>query len=142
MSKKIVGKIKFVVGAGKANPSPPVGPALGQKGVNSKAFCDLFNDRTKDIPAGTMLPTEVIVFQDKTFEVTIKTESVTAKLKKVLKIDKFSKTPGTEFVSSITMNQIESIAKEKLIDNNAYDLEAMKKTIIGTAKSCGIKVVE
>lgn len=144
--KKITGYVKLQIPAGKANPSPPVGPALGQHGVNIMGFCKEFNARTQD-QAGLMIPVVITVYSDKSFTFITKTPPASILLKKAagLKLDKKpgggAKNPGKEKVGKVTMAQVRDIAKTKLKDTNAYDVEAAARSVAGTARSMGIDVV-
>jgi large subunit ribosomal protein L11 len=142
MAKKIVGYIKLQVASGKANPSPPIGPALGQRGLNIMEFCKAFNAATQGMEPGVKLPVVITYYADKTFTFEIKEPAVPVLIKKACKINSASKNPGKDVVATITDAQIEEIAKRKMKDMNAYDIEAAKKMIIGTALSMGIKVSE
>lgn len=142
MAKKIVGYIKLQVAAGKANPSPPIGPALGQKGLNIMEFCKTFNARTQGIEPGTPTPVVITVYADKTFSFITKTPPNTYFLKKAAGIQKGIKTPGIGVVGKVTMSQIKEIAKTKMCDTNSFDLDATCQMIIGSARSMGIDVVE
>ena len=140
MAKKIVGFIKLQVPAGKANPSPPIGPALGQRGLNIMEFCKAFNAQTQGMEPGLPVPVVITAFADKSFTFVMKTPPATVLIKKAAKIDKGSKTPHTDKVGSITRAQAEEIAKTKQPDLTAADLEAAVKTIAGSARSMGITV--
>jgi large subunit ribosomal protein L11 len=142
MSKKISGYIKLQIPAGKANPSPPVGPALGQQGVNIMEFCKAFNAETQKAEQGILLPTVITVFQDKSFSFVVKTPPAAILLKKAAGLSKGSSEPNKNKVGKVTMSQIEGIAKEKDKDLTASSIEAACKTIMGTARSMGIEVVE
>ncbi len=139
MAKKIVGFIKLQIPAGKANPSPPVGPALGQRGVNIMAFCKEFNGKTQK-HAGDNLPTIITVYADKSFSFITKSPPAADLLMKAAKIKKGSQTPGTESCGSVTSAQIREIAKAKMNDLNCYDEEAGMKIIAGSARSMGLQV--
>jgi large subunit ribosomal protein L11 len=139
MAKKVVGFIKLQIPAGKANPSPPVGPALGQRGVNIMAFCKEFNARTQK-QAGSILPTIITVFGDKSFSFITKSPPASDLLKKAANIPKGSQTPGTASCGEVTIEQVREIAKLKLQDLNAYDEEVGVKIIAGTARSMGLEV--
>ena len=140
MAKKVVGLIKLQITGGKATAAPPVGPALGQRGVNIGLFVKEFNARTKG-QMGVVLPTIITVYADKSFNFITKTPPSTILLKQAAKLEKGSKTPGKEFAGEVTEKQVEEVAKTKLPDLNCYDLEAAKKIIRGTARSAGLKVV-
>lgn len=139
MAKKVVGIVKLQIPAGQATPAPPVGPALGQKGVNIMQFCKEFNDKTKD-QAGIVIPVVINVYHDRTFDFIIKTPPVSALIKKELKIEKGSTEPNKKRIGKLRSDQVEKIAIIKLKDLNTIDLEASKKTVAGTAKSMGIEV--
>jgi large subunit ribosomal protein L11 len=128
------------VEAGKANPSPPIGPALGQHGVNIMDFCKAFNARTQN-DAGMIIPVVITVYQDRSFTFITKTPPAAVLLKKAAKVAKGAGDPLREKVGEVTQEQVEEIAKLKMVDLNAYDLEAASKIIAGTARSMGIKVV-
>ena len=140
MAKKIVGFIKLQIPAGKANPSPPVGPALGQRGLNIMEFCKAFNAQTQKVEPGLPLPVVITAFQDKSFTFIIKTPPASVLIKKALKLEKGSKTPHTDKVGKLTRAQAEEIAKMKMPDLTASDLEAAVKTIAGSARSMGVEV--
>jgi large subunit ribosomal protein L11 len=140
MAKKIVGFVKLQVAAGKANPSPPIGPALGQRGLNIMQFCKEFNARTQGIEPGLPLPVVITAFADKSFTFIIKTPPATTLIKKALKLDKGSSVPNKAKVGKITRAQLEEIAKTKLPDMTAADLNAAVRTIAGSARSMGITV--
>jgi large subunit ribosomal protein L11 len=140
MAKKIIGFIKLQVPAGKANPSPPIGPALGQRGLNIMEFCKAFNAQTQGVEPGLPIPVVITAFADKSFTFVMKTPPATILIKKAAKIDKGSKTPHTDKVGKITRAQAEDIAKTKAPDLTASDLEAAVRTIAGTARSMGITV--
>lgn len=139
MAKKITGYVKLQIPAGKANPAPPVGPALGQRGVNIMGFCKEFNARTQK-QAGSILPTVITVYADKSFSFITKSPPASDLLKKAAKVDKGSKTPSKAVAATISMAQIKEIAKIKMEDLNAYDEEAAAKIIVGTARSMGLEV--
>ena len=142
MAKKIDGYIKLQVPAGKANPSPPIGPALGQRGLNIMEFCKAFNAQTQSIEPGTPIPVVITVYADRTFSFVTKTPPNTFYLKKAAGIAKGTQTPGRENVGSVTMAQIREIATIKMPDLNALDLDAACQMIIGSARSMGLEVVE
>jgi large subunit ribosomal protein L11 len=140
MAKKIVGFIKLQVPAGKANPSPPIGPALGQRGLNIMEFCKAFNAQTQGVEPGLPLPVVITAFADKSFTFIIKTPPATVLIKKAIKLDKGSKSPLAEKVGKITRAQLEEIAKTKLKDMNAANVDAAVRTLAGSARSMGITV--
>lgn len=140
MAKKIIGYIKLQVPAGKANPSPPIGPALGQRGLNIMEFCKSFNAQTQGLEPGLPIPCVITAFADKTFTFIMKTPPASILIKKAAKIDKGSPKPHTDKVGSITRAQCEEIAKLKSPDLTAADLEAAVRTIAGSARSMGITV--
>ena len=142
MAKKIQGYIKLQVPAGKANPSPPIGPALGQAGVNIMEFCKTFNAATQDREAGIPIPTVITVYADKSFTFETKTPPASYFIKKAAKLDKGSKTPGSAVAGSVTMAQLREIAETKMPDLNANDVDAAVKTLAGSARSMGIQVKE
>jgi len=139
MAKKITGYIKLQIPAGKANPSPPVGPALGQKGVNIMEFCKQFNARTAS-QDGLIIPVVITVFSDKSFTFITKTPPAPVLLLKAAKLEKGSAIPNRTKVGKVTMAQVEEIAKLKMPDLNAFDIEAAKSMVAGTARSMGITV--
>ena len=138
MSKEVIAKIKLEIIAGQASPAPPVGPALGQHGVNIMGFVREFNERTKKMDEGTVVPVLITVFKDKSFNFVVKTPPASYLLKKAAGIAKGSGSPNKEKVGQVTMKQIEDIARTKLPDLNAYDLEAAERTVAGSARSMGI----
>ena len=140
MAKKVEKYVKLQVPAGKANPSPPVGPALGQAGVNIMEFCKAFNAQTQKMEAGMTLPVVVTVYNDRSFTFVIKTPPATNLLKKSLGIEKGSGTPNTKKVGKVTRQQLEEIAKAKMPDLTAADLDAAVRTIAGSARSMGLDV--
>jgi large subunit ribosomal protein L11 len=139
MAKPITGLIKLQIPAGKANPAPPVGPALGQHGVNIMDFCKKFNDKTK-ADEGMIIPVVITVFKDKTYTFITKTPPASDLIKKVLKIESGSKVPNKEKVGVLTKAQLEEIAKKKMADLNANTVEAAMKIIAGTARSMGVDI--
>jgi large subunit ribosomal protein L11 len=140
MAKKIVGFIKLQIPAGKANPSPPVGPALGQRGLNIMEFCKAFNAQTQGVEPGLMLPVVITAFADKSFNFIIKTPPAAVLIKKAIKLEKGSGKPNSDKVGKITRAQLEEIAKVKMKDLTAADLDAAVKTIAGSARSMGVTV--
>nr|UOZ96947.1 50S ribosomal protein L11 [Cupriavidus sp.] len=140
MAKKIVGYVKLQVPAGKANPSPPIGPALGQRGLNIMEFCKAFNAQTQGMEPGLPIPVVITAFADKTFTFIMKTPPASILIKKAAKIEKGSARPHTDKVGSITLAQCEEIAKLKQPDLTAADLKAAVHTIAGSARSMGITV--
>ena len=142
MAKEIVGYIKLQVPAGAANPSPPIGPALGQRGLNIMEFCKQFNAKTQNTEKGTPIPVVITAFSDRTFTFITKQPPNSFYIKKAAKIEKCTQTPGTNTVCKITMEQVREIAKQKMQDLNANDIEAACSMIIGSARSMGVQVVE
>ena len=142
MAKKITGYIKLQVAAGKANPSPPIGPALGQRGLNIMEFCKAFNAQTQSVEPGTPLPVVITVYADRTFSFVMKTPPNSYLLKKAAKITKGSSAPGRAGAGSVTMAQVREIAEMKMKDLNAHDLDAAAKMIVGSALSMGLTVKE
>jgi large subunit ribosomal protein L11 len=140
VAKKIVGFIKLQIPAGKANPSPPVGPALGQRGLNIMEFCKAFNAQTQSMEPGLMLPVVITAFADKSFSFIIKTPPATVLIKKAIKLEKGSGKPNSDKVGKITRAQLEEIAKVKMKDLTAADLDAAVRTIAGSARSMGVVV--
>ncbi|MFM9982489.1 MAG: 50S ribosomal protein L11 [Burkholderiales bacterium] len=140
MAKKIIGFIKLQVPAGKANPSPPIGPALGQRGLNIMEFCKAFNAQTQKVEPGLPLPVVITAFADKSFTFIIKTPPVTVLIKKAAGLDKGSPRPHTDKVGKITKKQVEDIAKVKMPDLNAASLDAAMRTVAGSARSMGVVV--
>ncbi|KAF7599240.1 MAG: 50S ribosomal protein L11 [Candidatus Dactylopiibacterium carminicum] len=138
MAKKIVGYVKLQVPAGKANPSPPIGPALGQRGLNIMEFCKAFNAQTQSYESGLPLPVVITAFADKSFTFIIKTPPATVLIKKAVGLQKGSSKPHTDKVGTITRAQLEDIAKAKMKDLTAADLDAAVRTIAGSARSMGI----
>jgi large subunit ribosomal protein L11 len=140
MAKKVDAYIKLQVAAGKANPSPPVGPALGQKGVNIMEFCKAFNAATQNLEPGLPIPVVISVYSDRSFTFITKTPPAAVLLFKAAGIQKGSGTPNTSKVGSVTRAQVEEIANTKMVDLNANDLEAAVRIISGTARSAGLEV--
>ena len=142
MAKKITGYIKLQVPAGTANPAPPIGPALGQRGVNIMGFCKEFNARTEKETRGTPLPTIITVYQDKSFTFVTKTPPASFFIKQALNIKSGSKAPGRDSAGKITRTQLRDIATKKMKDLNANDVEAAARIIEGSARSMGLQIVE
>ena len=140
MAKKIVGFIKLQVPAGKANPSPPIGPALGQRGLNIMEFCKAFNAQTQSMEPGLVLPVVITAFADKSFTFVLKSPPASVLIKKSLKLDKGSSKPHVDKVGKLTRAQAEDIAKVKIKDLTGADLDAAVRTIAGTARSMGVTV--
>ncbi|WP_340108314.1 50S ribosomal protein L11 [Pikeienuella sp. HZG-20] len=140
MAKKKIGVIKLQVPAGKANPSPPIGPALGQRGINIMEFCKAFNAKTQEMEAGAPCPTIITYYQDKSFTMEIKTPPASFLLKKAAGVKSASKTPGRSVSGSVSVKQVREIAETKMRDLNATDVEAAMKIIVGSALSMGIEV--
>lgn len=141
MAKAIKTIIKLQIAAGKANPAPPVGPALGQHGLNIQDFCSKFNEQTKE-RVGDIIPAEITVFEDRTFTFVLKTSPASDLLKKAAKIEKGAANPLKDKAGSVTPAQLREIAEKKLADLNAHDIEAAVKIIEGSARSMGIKITE
>jgi len=139
MAKKILTKIKLQIPAGQANPAPPIGPALGQHGLNIAQFCQTFNEKTKD-KMGDITPVEITVFEDRTYTFILKTPPASELIKKLAKIPKGSGKPLTEKVGSITKAQLKEIAEIKMPDLNANDIEAAMNIIAGTARQMGVEI--
>ena len=140
MAKKVIAYIKLQVPAGKANPSPPIGPALGQRGLNIMEFCKSFNAQTQGVEPGLPIPVVITAFADKSFTFVMKTPPATVLIKKAAKVEKGSSKPHTDKVGKITRSQAEDIAKAKMPDLTAASLDAAVKTIAGSARSMGITV--
>ena len=140
MAKKIVGLIKLQVPAGKANPSPPIGPALGQRGLNIMEFCKAFNAQTQKMEPGLMLPVVITAYADKSFTFILKSPPASVLIRKALKLDKGSAKPNADKVGRLTRAQAEEIAKIKQSDLTAADMDAAVQTIAGTARSMGVEV--
>jgi len=140
VAKKIVGYIKLQVPAGQANPSPPIGPALGQRGLNIMEFCKAFNAKTQNMEPGLPIPVVIVVFADKSFNFELKTPPASVLLLKALGLEKGSARPHTDKVGKVSLQQVEEIAKMKQVDLTAVDLAAAIRTIAGSARSMGIEV--
>jgi large subunit ribosomal protein L11 len=140
VAKKIVGLIKLQVPAGKANPSPPIGPALGQRGLNIMEFCKAFNAQTQKMEPGLMLPVVITAYADKSFTFILKSPPASVLIRKALKLDKGSSKPHTDKVGKLTRKQAEEIAKMKQPDLTAADMDAAVRTIAGSARSMGVEV--
>ena len=141
MAKKVTGQIKLQIPAGQANPAPPVGPALGQHGVNIMGFCKEFNAKTKD-QAGMIIPVVITVYQDKSFTFITKSPPASALLKKAAGIASGSKVPNKDKVGKVTKKQVREIAEHKLPDLNTTSVESAMRTVMGTARSMGLEVVD
>ena len=142
MAKKIVGFIKLQVPAGKANPSPPIGPALGQRGLNIMEFCKAFNAQTQGLEPGMPIPVTITAYADRSFAFIMKSPPNSYFLKKAAGVDKGSQTPGKGMVGKVTMAQIRDIANKKMKDLNAKDLDGACRMLVGSARSMGLEVVE
>ncbi len=142
MAKKISGYIKLQIAAGQANPSPPVGPALGQRGVNIMEFCKAFNAATQQMEPGSPIPVVITVFSDKSFTFETKTPPASYFLKKAAKLKSGSNAPGKQVAGSVTMDQVREIAEAKMVDLNAIDIDGAAKIIAGSARSMGLEVKE
>ncbi len=140
MAKKVIGQLKLQVPAGKANPSPPIGPALGQRGLNIMMFCKEFNAKTQEMEVGAPTPTVITYYADKSFTFEFKTPPASYFLKKAAKLQSGSKTPGKATAGTVTMKQVRDIAEAKMRDLNANDIDAAVLIIMGSAKSMGIEV--
>ena len=141
MAKEVSGFIKLQIKGGQANPAPPVGPALGQRGVNIMEFCKAFNDKTKSM-AGKPVPVEITVYKDKKFDFKIKSPPASFFIKEAVRLKGGSKEPGRNIVATISKKQLEDIANQKMADLNAHDLDEAVKIIAGSARSMGIEVKE
>ncbi|WP_394954834.1 50S ribosomal protein L11 [uncultured Helicobacter sp.] len=141
MGKKVIGELKLQIPAGKANPSPPVGPALGQRGINIMEFCKAFNEKTKDM-GNFNIPVLITVYQDKSFSFITKKPPVTDLIKKAINLNKGSDNPLKNKVGKLTQRQLQEIAETKLEDLNAVDIEAAKKIVAGSARSMGVEIVD
>ena len=142
MAKKILGYLKLQVPAGAATPSPPIGPALGQRGLNIMQFCKDFNAKTQNMEKGAPCPTVITIFQDKSFSFEIKTPPASHLLKQAAKVNSGSKAPGRDTVGKVTRDQLRQIAETKMPDLNAGDIEAAMRIIEGSAQSMGLQVVD
>jgi len=142
MAKKIAGYIKLEIKAGQANPSPPVGPALGQRGLNIMEFCKAFNAATQNMEQGTPTPVIITAYADRSFSFETKTPPASYYLRKAAKLAKGGSTPGRDIAGSVTMAQVREIAEAKMPDLNANDVDAAAKIIAGSARSMGLEVVE
>jgi large subunit ribosomal protein L11 len=140
VAKKVVGFVKLQVPAGKANPSPPIGPALGQRGLNIMEFCKAFNAQTQGVEPGLPLPVVITAYADKSFTFIIKTPPTSVLIRKAAKAEKGSAKPNTDKVGRLTRAQVEQIAKQKMPDLTAADLEAAMRTVAGSARSMGVEV--
>ena len=140
MAKKIAGTMKLQVPAGQANPSPPVGPALGQRGINIMGFCKAFNAKTQELEPGAPCPTVITYYQDKSFSMDIKTPPASYFLKKAAKVKSGANNPSREIVGTVTSKQVREIAEAKMKDLNANTVEAAMQIILGSARSMGIEV--
>ena len=141
MAKKIAGFLKLQVPAGAANPSPPIGPALGQRGLNIMAFCKDFNAKTAQMEKGSPIPVVITIYQDKSFTFEMRTPPVTYFIKKAAKLESGSKTPGRDKAGKITRAQVKEIAEKKMADLNCHTVEAAMAMVEGSARSMGIEVV-
>ncbi len=139
MAKKVVAIVKLALNAGKANPAPPVGPALGQHGVNIMAFCKDYNARTADQP-GMVIPVEISVYEDRSFTFVLKTPPASVLIRKAAGVERGSNEPNKKIAGSITQDQLRQIAQTKMPDLNANDIEAAMKIVAGTARNMGIKI--
>ena len=142
MAKKVAGFLKLQVPAGSATPSPPIGPALGQRGINIMEFCKAFNAQTQDMEKGSPVPVVITYYQDKSFTFQMKTPPVSFFLKKAANLPKGSKTPGRGIAGSVSRDQVRDIATKKLKDLNAVDVEAAMRMVEGSARSMGLQVVD
>ena len=141
MAKEIIGEIKLQIPAARANPAPPIGPALGRHGVNIMEFCQEFNAKTSN-QAGTIIPVIITVYKDRSFSFILKTPPVAVLLREAAKVEKGSGEPNRNKVGKVTMEQVRQIAKTKLVDLNAYEIGQAAKQVCGTARSMGIEVEE
>lgn len=141
MSKPIKALLKLQIPAGKANPAPPVGPALGQHGVNIQDFCTKFNEATKEMPGDEIVPAEITIYEDRSFDFKLRTPPAASLLKKAAGIEKGSAEGSKKKVGKVTREDVRKIAERKMVDLNAYDLDSAEKIIAGTAKNMGIEVI-
>lgn len=141
MGKKVIGELKLQIPAGKANPSHPVGPALGQRGINIMEFCKAFNEKTKDM-GNFNIPVLITVYQDKSFSFITKKPPVTDLIKKAINLTKGSDNPLKNKVGKLTQKQLQEIAEQKLEDLNAVDIDAAKKIVAGSARSMGVEIID
>ena len=141
MGKKVIGELKLQIPAGKANPSPPVGPALGQRGINIMEFCKAFNEKTKDM-GNFNIPVLITVYQDKSFSFITKKPPVTDLIKKAINLPTGSDNPLKKCVGRLTHKQLQEIAEQKLEDLNAVDIDAAKKIVAGSARSMGVEIID
>jgi large subunit ribosomal protein L11 len=142
MAKKVAGYLKLQVPAGAANPSPPIGPALGQRGINIMEFCKAFNAQSQELEKGSPIPVVITYYQDKSFTFQMKTPPVSYFLKKAANLQKASQTPGRGIVGSVTREQVREIASKKMGDLNAVDIDGAMKMVEGSARSMGLQVME
>ena len=142
MAKEVLGLIKLQIPAGGANPSPPVGPALGQRGLNIMDFCKAFNDRTKNLEKGAPIPVVITAYKDRSFDFVTKLPPVSYYLKKAAKIKKGNSTPGRTLVGKVTLDEVKKIATEKMVDLNAIDIDGAINMVKGSAVSMGMEVVK
>ena len=142
MAKEVLGLIKLQIPSGGANPSPPVGPALGQRGLNIMDFCKAFNEKTKDLEKGAPIPVIITAYKDRTFDFITKLPPVSYYLKKAAKIEKGNSTPGRTLEGKVTMEDVKKIASQKMVDLNAIDLDGAMNMVKGSAVSMGMEVVK
>ncbi|MEN8236617.1 MAG: 50S ribosomal protein L11 [Pseudomonadota bacterium] len=142
MAKKVIGYIKLEIPAGKATPAPPVGPALGQQGLNIMGFCKDFNAKTQEMEQGMPIPVEITAYADRSYTFVLKTPPASYLLKKAANVQKGTTVPGRDVVGSVTMDQVRTIAEQKMPDLNAHDIDAAARIIQGSARSMGIEVKE